>query len=126
DTSWSNQGLRYYFGQTWYRQTVYVPDTDRNRPLRLWFAGVDNTVEVWVNGQFVGANHQGAAFDLDAYGSAFRPFEFTVTDAIRRGAPNVITVRHVRPGTNEIGTGGLVGPVLLYAASPVVTTSSAR
>lgn len=114
DTSWSNQGLRYYFGQTWYRQTVEVPEGFENRPVKLWFSGVDNTAEVWVNGTWVGANHDGAEFDLDAYGSAFRPFEFDVSDAIRHGEPNVVTVRSFRPGTNELGTGGLVGPAMFY------------
>lgn len=117
DTSWSNQGLRYYFGQTWYRQTVEMPEGYEDRTVKLWFSGVDNTAEVWVNGQWVGANHDGAEFDLDAFGSAFQPFEFDVTNAIRHGEPNVVTVRSYRTGTNELGTGGLVGPVMFYAAA---------
>ncbi len=115
DTSWSNQGLRYYFGQAWYRQTVEVPAEFAGRTVNIWFAGVDNTAEVWVNGHFVGANHGGAEFDLDAYGSSFRPFQFAATHAINFGGPNVVTVRAVRPGTNELGTGGIVGPVMFYA-----------
>ncbi len=115
DTSWSNQGLRYYFGQTWYRQTVVVPEGYEGRKIKIWFSGVDNTAEVWVNGTFVGANHDGAEFDIDAFGSAFRPFEFDVSDAIRHGEPNVVAVRAVRPRTNELGTGGLVGPAMFYA-----------
>ncbi len=115
DTSWSNQGLRYYFGQTWYRQEIDVPDTHRGRTIHIWFAGVDSTAEVWLNGQFVGANHGGAEFDLNAYGSSFRAFEFDVTDVIRHGEPNIVTVRAYRPGTAELGTGGLIGPAMFYA-----------
>lgn len=115
DISWSNQGLRYYFGQVWYRQTVDIPAEFEGRNVNIWFAGVDNTAEVWVNGIFVGANHGGAEFDLDAYGSSFRPFQFDATAAIRFGAPNVVSVRAVRPRTNELGTGGIVGPVMFYA-----------
>ncbi len=117
DTSWSNQGMRYYFGQTWYRQTVDIPEGFEDRTIKLWFSGVDNTAEVWVNGEWVGANHDGAEFDLDAYGSAFRPFEFDVTEAVRHGESNVVPVRSYRPGTNELGTGGLVGPVMFYAVA---------
>ena len=117
DTSWSNQGLRYYFGQTWYRQTVDVPEGFEDREIRIWFSGVDRTAEAWVNGQWVGANHDGAEFDLDAHGSAFRPFEFDATDAVRHGEPNVVTVRSYRTGTSELGTGGLVGPVMFYASA---------
>ncbi len=116
DTSWSNQGLRYYFGQAWYRQSVHVSSQAREHDrINIWFAGVDNTAEVWVNGEFVGANHDGAEFDLHAHGSAFRPFQFDVTDALEYGAHNVVTVRTVRPRTNELGTGGIIGGVMLYA-----------
>lgn len=118
DTSWSNQGLRYYFGQAWYRQTVEVPAEFEGETIHIWFAGVDNTAVVWVNGAFVGANHEGAEFDLDAYGSAFQPFQFDATEAIKFGERNVITVRAMRPGTKEVGTGGLVGPAMLYSPAP--------
>ncbi len=114
DTSWSNQGLRYYYGQAWYRQTVEVPAEYDGRTVYLWFAGVDRTAEVWVNGTFVGANHDGAEFDLGAHGSAFRTFEFDATEAIRFGGANVVTVRAVRPRISELGTGGIVGPVMFY------------
>lgn len=120
DTSWSNQGLRYYFGQAWYRQTVDMPAGIEGRRIMIGFSGVDRTAEVWVNGYWVGANHDGVEFDLDAHGSAFVPFSFDVTDAIRPGAPNVVTVRTYRTGTSELGTGGLVGPVLFYASAAVL------
>ncbi len=114
DTSWSNQGLRNYYGQTWYRQTVDVPAEYEGETVHIWFAGVDRTAEVWVNGEFVGANHDGAEFDLDAHGSAFRPFEFDATDALNLGGENVVTARVVRPRVSELGTGGIIGPVMFY------------
>ena len=115
DISWSNQGLRYYFGQCWYRQEIDLPDTHQNRKILLWFAGVDRTAEVWVNGRFAGANHGGAEFDLDAYGSSFRAFEFDVSKLVRHGEPNVVTLRVDRPSTAELGTGGIIGPAMFYA-----------
>lgn len=114
DTSWSNQGLRYYFGQTWSRQSATMPAEYEGETVHIWFAGVNRTAEVWVNGDFVGANHDGAEFDLDAHGAAFQPFEFDATAAINFGGENVITVRSYRPTAGELGTGGLVGPVMFY------------
>ncbi len=114
DKSWSNQGYHHYYGQSWYRQTVHVPAEYEGRAVRIWFAGVNRTAEVWINGTFVGANHDGAEFDLDAHGAAFRPFEFDAADAINFGGDNVVSVRSYRTSAAELGTGGLVGPVMFY------------
>lgn len=92
-----------------------MPDTHRGRKIHLWFAGVDRTAEVWVNGRFAGANHGGAEFDLDAYGASFRAFEFDVSELVRHGEPNVVTLRVDRPSTAELGTGGIIGPAMFYA-----------
>ncbi|MDP6502808.1 MAG: DUF4838 domain-containing protein, partial [Planctomycetota bacterium] len=39
--SWSTQGLRYYQGLAWYRQTVNVPSEFRGKRIFLWSGGVD-------------------------------------------------------------------------------------
>lgn len=114
DQSWSNQGYHHYYGQSWYRQTVTVPAEYEGRPVRIWFAGVNQTAEVWINGRFVGANHDGAEFDLDAYGAAFRPFDLDVADALNYGGDNVVSIRSYRSRAGELGTGGLIGPVMFY------------
>ena len=115
DQPWSTQGLHHHFGQSWYRQRVHIPTTYAGESVRLWFAGVNRVAEVWVNGTFVGANHDGAAFDIYAFGAAFRPFEFDVTEAVAFGAENTVVVRSFRRDAGEIGTGGLIGPVMFYA-----------
>ncbi len=114
DRTWSAQGLHHYYGPAWYRQTVYVPAEYEGRDLHLWFSGVNDTADVWLNGEYIGGNHDGAEFDVYAFGASFRPFQLAVADALRYGGENVVTVRVNRSRTGEVGIGGLIGPVMLY------------
>lgn len=114
DLTWSAQGLHHVYGPAWYRQTVYVPAEVKGRGLHLWFSGVNDTADVWVNGAYVGGNHDGAEFDVYAFGASFRPFQLAIADALRYGGENVVTVRVNRRATGEVGIGGLIGPVMLY------------
>lgn len=103
-SSWSNQGLRYYKGVAWYRQTVTVPESDAGKRLFLWCGGVDEKAKVWVNGKPIGISH----------GASFYPFEMDATGAVKAGE-NVITIAVANEVVNELGTGGIVAPVMLYA-----------
>lgn len=103
-SSWSNQGLRYYKGLAWYRQTIDVPSDFKGQRLFLWCGGVDEKAKVWVNGKPIGISP----------GAAFYPFELDATEAVRPGK-NVITFCVVNDVVNEVGTGGIVAPVMLYA-----------
>ena len=60
-TSWSNQGLRYYKGECWYRTTVKVPEKYRGRKLRLWLGGIDDKAKAWINGIALTELQSGAA-----------------------------------------------------------------
>jgi hypothetical protein len=102
--SWSNQGLRYYKGLAWYRQTVEVPASAAGKRLFLWCGGVDETAKVWVNGQMIGISP----------GASFYPFEMDATAAVKPGK-NVIVFCLSNEVVNEVGTGGIVAPVMLYA-----------
>jgi hypothetical protein len=102
--SWSDQGLRYYKGLAWYRTAVDVPAKFAGQRIFLWCGGVDETAEVWLNGKKIGISH----------GAAFYPFEMDATDAVKPGR-NVITMCVSNQVVNEIGTGGIVAPVMLYA-----------
>jgi hypothetical protein len=102
--SWSNQGLRYYKGLAWYRQTVDVPRHFAGKRVFLWCGGVDESAKVWLNGQVVGISH----------GAAFYPFELDATDAVEPGK-NVVVMCVANQVLNELGTGGILAPVLLYA-----------
>lgn len=103
-SSWSNQGLRYYKGLAWHRQTVELPNDYPRERVFLWCGGVDEKAKVWVNGKLVGISP----------GAAFYPFEMDATEAVKPGK-NVIVVAVLNDVVNELGTGGIVAPVLLYA-----------
>jgi hypothetical protein len=103
--SWSEQGLRTYKGEAWYRQDVKIPARFAGKRVFLWFGGVDEKAKVWVNGQLIGISH----------GSAFLPFEMDATTAIQAGAKNVVVVRLSNEQVDEIGTGGITAPVMFYA-----------
>ena len=105
-SSWSNQGLRYYKGLAWYRQTVDVPRQFAGKRVFFWCGGADELAKVWLNGHTIGISH----------GAAFYPFELDATDAVQAGE-NVIVVCVSNRRVNELGTGGIVAPVILYAPS---------
>ncbi|MHB0935589.1 MAG: DUF4838 domain-containing protein [Armatimonadota bacterium] len=103
-SSWSNQGLRYYKGLAWYRTTVEVPKDAAGKRLFLWCGGVDETAKVWLNGQVIGISP----------GATFYPFEMDATGAVKAGK-NQIVMCVSNQVVNEVGTGGIVAPVILYA-----------
>ena len=48
--SWSDQGLRYYKGNAWYRTSINMPKRyDEGRPIHLWFSNIDESARVWIN-----------------------------------------------------------------------------
>jgi hypothetical protein len=102
--SWSDQGLRYYKGLAWYRQTVQVPESAKGKRIFLWCGGVDETAKVWINGKVIGISP----------GATFYPFEMDATPAVKTGT-NVIVFCVANLVVNEVGTGGIVAPVILYA-----------
>ena len=102
--SWSNQGLRYYKGLAWYRQSAKLPESCKGQRVFLWCGGVDEKAKVWVNGKLVGISH----------GRSFNPFEFDVTDAIIPGGENTVVMCVANLILDELGTGGLTAPVMFY------------
>jgi len=103
--SWSDQGLRMYKGYAWYRQAVKIPKRFAGKRLFLWFGGVDEKAKVWVNGKLVGISHE----------AAMLPFEFDATDAMIPGEKNTVAVLIKNETLDELGTGGILSPVMFYA-----------
>lgn len=103
--SWSDQGLRYYKGIAWYRSSVFIPEKFKGKKIFLWFGGVDEIAKVWVNGNLIGTSP----------GRAFVPFEFDVTDYVRFGKENYVSVKITNERLNELGTGGITAPVMFYS-----------
>jgi hypothetical protein len=106
--SWSNQGLRYYKGEAWYRTRFMVPVKYRGRDLRLWFGGIDDTAKAWINGVALEQLAKGAA-------PIGRPWEFDATPAVALGKQNMLVVKISNRAVNELGTGGITGPAMIYA-----------
>jgi beta-galactosidase len=70
-----------HVGRGWYRREFTVPAAWSDRRVRLHFEAVYETAEVWLNGTSLG-KHEGG----------YTPFEFDITDRVKRDAPNVVTV----------------------------------
>lgn len=66
----------------WYRKTVSIPETWREKRTILTFGAVDWHAKVWINGAYIGEHENGCL-----------PFELDITDALTPGEPTCIVVR---------------------------------
>ena len=82
-----------------------MPAAWDGRRIFLFFGSVDEQARVWVNGRLLG----------DSPGRSFKPFELEATDALRPGGTNTVVVRILKEELNEIGTGGIRAPVMLWS-----------
>jgi hypothetical protein len=112
--SWSDQGLHYYKGIAWYRTQVEIPARFDGRQLYLWFGGIDEAATVWLNGKRLGTSAD-PGHGLPGMAGTFKPFELEATDAVRFGRLNTLAVKITNLKLNEIGTGGIVAPVLFWS-----------
>ena len=71
-----------HIGAAWYRREFAVPPAWTGRRVRLNFGAVYESAEVFLNDVSLG-RHDGG----------YLPFDFDITDRVRRDAPNVVTVR---------------------------------
>ena len=108
---WDDQGYRLYDGYGWYRQDFDAPRLPQGKKIYLAFGAVAHGAEVYVNGQLVGRHHMdGWAYSV---GHPWKKrFLIDVTDKLRGGQKNAITVRVVDYGTYA---GGIWKPVKLIA-----------
>lgn len=109
--SWSTQGLRYYKGLAWYRQTVDIPASAAGKRVYLWIGGYDELAKVWVNGKAVGISPR----------NSFQPCEMDATAMIEAGKPNTVVICVRNETLDELGTGGLTGPVMFYLPAASTT-----
>ena len=132
---WQAQGFgeqsgilrHHYAGSAWYRRSVPVPQSWKDKRITLRIGGALRIAELFVNAAPAG-RHDGMS----------APFEFDVSDAIRPGAVNEISLKISNPGVtpgespdkqmasqptgmlNYIGNwGGIYGPVELEASNRV-------
>lgn len=75
-----------YSGAGWYRRTIDVPETWRDKAVLLRIGGAHRITTVWVNGSEAGG-----------YDGISSPFTFDISRFIRRGAKNTIVIRIENP-----------------------------
>lgn len=104
-------------GVGWYRHRFALPEDFSGERLLLVFKGADHEATVFLNGENIG-KHAG----MD------HPFEFDVTDKLKRGGQNVLAVRlfdrvsgtWVDRGRSAVG--GLFNKVVIHARPAVYAT----
>jgi len=121
--TWSALGYHSYLGQMWYRANVDLSiDPSSGKKVSLWIGNSDGSAKVFINGQHVRYNKITTQPDkttktelVDAHtGGGFEePASFDITPVIRTGR-NQITILSTRSYINELGVGGLLGPVTIY------------
>ena len=83
-----------YHGVAWYWHTFElmrgVAASPDERAL-LQFGAVDYLAEVWINGSYAGTCEGGET-----------PFEFDITDALKKSGPNLLAVRVLNPTNDAI------------------------
>lgn len=84
--------LRLFSGVAWYERSTLVPSRWSDRIVRLCFGAVDYLCSVWINGVTAGS-HEGG----------YLPFALDITDKVRWGFENTITVRVLDPGPGDRG-----------------------
>lgn len=111
--SLSALGYHDYFGAMWYRASFKSLSIPAGKKVFLWLGATDGSAKVFVNGKPIAyVNPKGETKDR-AEGFC-QPFSWDVTDAIRPGVDNELSILCIRTEFNELGTGGLIGPVVLY------------
>lgn len=73
----------------WYKNTINIPSSMKNKDILLHFGAVDWQTEVFVNGKSAG-KHEGG----------YDPFSFNITPYLKKGAKQEITIRVWDP-TND-------------------------
>ena len=79
--NWFLQGQDLH-GAAWYQRHFFVAPDLKDKVVKLVFEGVDYAADVWLNGRYLGF-HEGY----------FQPFSFQVSDQLRLGKDNTLTVR---------------------------------
>ena len=111
--TWSTLGLDGYYGPVWYRRQVDLADIPAGKRIYLWVGATDGRCKVFVNGQPASFKDPQGKVSSEATGYC-EPFSFEITDLVRPNSNQQLTIVGTRTELNELGTGGLLGPVLIY------------
>ncbi len=98
-------------GIGWYRKSFSVPDNERGRKIFIYFDGIYDNSEVWINGKLIGKRPNG-----------YISFQYDLTPFIKFGDKNLIAVKvdHSLYGDSRWYTGsGIYRNVSLIVEEPV-------
>lgn len=97
-------------GTGWYRKNFTIDSSAAGKQIRIDFGGVYMNSTVWVNGTQVGTHPYG-----------YTPFSFDITDYVKVGEDNVITVKvdHQTPSSRWYSGSGIYRSVDLTITDPV-------
>ena len=97
-------------GTGWYRKNFTLDESAAGKRIRIDFGGVYMDSTVWVNGYQVGGHPYG-----------YTPFSFDITDYVKTGENNVITVKvnHQTPSSRWYSGSGIYRNVDLTITEPV-------
>jgi len=112
--TWSSIGQHDYFGAMWYQVDFDPGALAVDKPSFVWLSRVDGATQVWLNGQPLRPKDAApdAAKSVETH---LKPLAFDTNGALRPHADNRLTVLVRRTRLAELGAGGLVGPVIVYA-----------
>lgn len=115
--TWSKLGYHDYFKSMWYRTEVKVPAVPSGKKVHLWVGSTDGSVKVFINGKPISyVNPKGESAEV--FNGYCQPASFDITAALKPGEANQIALLCTRTFFNELGTGGLLAPVVLYREKP--------
>jgi len=98
-------------GIAWYRKTLQIPETKEDKRVYIYFGGVYNNSEVFINGKWIGKRPNG-----------YISFMYDLTPYIHFGGRNVLAVRvdHSQDADSRWYTGsGIYRDVHLVYANPI-------
>jgi len=117
--TWSTIGHHNTMGRMAYRANLELVALPAGKKAMLWIGSTDGSAKVFVNGKHIkyvvpAKTRWNEAGDvIDAFSGFCQPATFDVTAAVQPGA-NQITILCERTWLNEVGTGGLMGPVVVF------------
>ena len=123
--TWSALGHHSYFGSMWYRAEIDVPAPAAGAPAGkktyLWLGSTDGSAKVFVNGTHVpyvappGPDGKTPPAQERADGYC-QPFSFDISAALPPTGKARVAIVCTRSAAafNELGSGGLIGPVVVY------------
>ncbi len=106
-------------GRMVYRAAQRLDALPEGKRATLWIGSTDGSAKLFVNGTHVpyvvpeDTRRHEAGDTIDRFSGYCNPAKFDVTDAMLSG-DNQFTILCERTNLNELGTGGLMGPVVVF------------